>query len=441
LNAELESTGRWEGELVQRRRDGSTVNIDCREVLVKGDDGKRESVLAIKRDATQLRHTIEALQQADRRKDEFLATLAHELRNPLAPIRNAVEVMRLANGDTHVIEQSRLVLDRQAGQMARMVEDLIDMARIVEKKIELRLETCRLNVIVDAAVETCGPVIERNDQRLTVSMPDSPLFVEADPVRVSQMLINLLHNASKYSDGGTEIQLVAERVPPTPAMKESGATEAVSLRVRDQGQGIASNLLPRVFDMFTQGPRSTQQGRGGLGVGLALVRSLAELHGGTADVRSDGVGHGSEFIVVLPLSAQEPEERRKTPRRSSRRTSQRRILVVDDNDDQVLSLAMLLTLQGHTVEHATSGREALERAAEFKPDIALVDLGMPDLNGLEVARRIRELPGLRNVVLVAQTGWGSDDDRKRSAEAGFDIHLVKPVTATALDEVVRTAKR
>lgn len=450
LNARLEHTDAFDGELLQRRKDGTPIRVHCREVLVRGANGLRTAVLAIKRDITAQHAAIEALKEADRRKDEFLATLAHELRNPLAPIRNAVEIMRLAGNDRDAIERSREVLDRQARQLARIVEDLIDLARIVEKKVELRRERVNVRTVVEAALETSRPQMEESQLRLIVRLPDEPLYLDADPVRISQVLVNLLNNAGKHTAPGGEVWLTAERSP-LPAGIDAAAGsggslnsrgEEVILRVRDTGSGISSSLLPHVFEMFTQGPRTTQQGRGGLGVGLALVRNLVEMHGGTVKAYSAGPGEGAEFVVRLPLGTAPSNTPVKTMAAYEQGSvPSKRIIVVDDNDDQVHSLAMLLTLMGHTVSQATSGAEAIARAIEFRPDVMLVDIGMPGMEGYEVARRIREQPNMQNVLLVAQTGWGGDVERQRSREAGFDDHLVKPLTPAALGEVLRAAPK
>ncbi len=443
LNEQLEETDFWDGQLLQRRKSGTPVLVHCREVLVRDAAGVRTAVLAIKRDITEQHRAIEALKEADRSKDEFLATLAHELRNPLAPIRNAVEIMRLAGDDRDAIERAREVLDRQAGQLARIVEDLIDLARIVEKKVEMRRERVEVRAIVETALETSRPQMQESRLRLNVSMPDAPLFLDVDPVRIAQVLVNLLNNAARHSLPGGEVSLIVER---RRRAARNGATRSdtppsqdeVVLRVRDTGTGIPSSLLPHIFEMFTQGPRTTQQGRGGLGVGLALVQNLVAMHGGSVEAHSAGLGEGSEFIVRLPLSAAPNEDPAPVVPRAQHEMVRKRIIVVDDNDDQVESLAMLLTMMGHTVERAASGPEAIEQAVAFKPDVMLIDIGMPGMEGDEVARRLRELPETRNVRLVAQTGWGGDVDRLRSKEAGFDVHLVKPVTPETLEEILRS---
>jgi PAS domain S-box-containing protein len=444
VKARLEQTGFWDGQLLQRRKSGIPIRVHCRETLLRNPAGGA-AVLAIKRDITEEQRAIEALREADRRKDEFLATLAHELRNPLAPIRNAVEIMRLAGDNREAVERSRDVLDRQAGQLARIVEDLIDLARIVEKKVTMRRDRVSIRSVVDTALETSRPLLEESQLRLNVTLPDEPLYLDADPMRISQVLVNLLNNAAKHTASGGEVALIVERAADggngVAQRDEASSAERVVLRVRDTGSGISASLLPHVFEMFTQGPRTTQQGRGGLGVGLALVRNLVEMHDGTVEAYSAGPGEGSEFAVKLPL-ADGPRE--KTPANAHEAHGsipRKRIVVADDNDDQVQSLAMLLTMMGHTVTVAMNGPDTLEQAMLLKPDLMLIDIGMPGMEGYEVARRIREQPDLRHVVLIAQTGWGGDVDRQRSKDAGFDGHLVKPVTPAMLEEVLRGMSR
>ena len=443
LNKQLDETGFFDGKLLQQHKDGTELLVHCREVLVRDETGARTAVLAIKRDITEQQRAIEALKEADRRKDEFLATLAHELRNPLAPIRNAVEIMRLAGDDRGAMERSREVLDRQAGQLARIVEDLIDLARIVEKKVELRLERVEIRSIVETALETSRPQMEESRLRLNVSLPDGPLFLDADPVRISQILVNLLNNAARHTAPGGEVSLIIERRRRITThggvrINTPAGPDEVVMRVRDTGTGIPASLLPHIFEMFTQGPRTTQQGRGGLGVGLALVQNLVAMHGGSVEAHSDGLGEGSEFIVMLPLAGAPNEEPEAVEHHERGDILRRRILVVDDNDDMVESLAMLLTMMGHTVESAASGPEAIRQAITFRPDVMLIDIGMPGMEGYEVARRLRQNPDTRDVHLIAQTGWGGDVDRQRSKDAGFDAHLVKPVTPATLEDVLRS---
>ena len=437
LHERLERTGYWDGQLLQRRKSGIPVLVHCREVLMRNASGSLSAVLAIKRDITEQHRAIEALKEADRRKDEFLATLAHELRNPLAPIRNAVEIMRLAGDDRDAIDRARAVLDRQAGQMARIVEDLIDLASIVEKKVLMRIVRVEVRTFVETALETSRPQLEENGLALDINLPDEPLYLDADPARMSQVLANLLNNAAKHTATAGTVSLIVERVRDQAGNGHKGH---MLLRVRDTGSGIPASLLPHVFEMFTQGPRTTHQGRGGLGVGLALVRNIVEMHGGTVDAYSAGPGEGSEFVVKLPLAEGPRESTPPDAHRAHGGISPMSIVVVDDNDDQVESLSMLLTLMGHTVHLARNGPEAIEKAMVFHPDLMLIDIGMPGMEGYEVARRIREQPDLRNVVLIAQTGWGGDDDRERSRDSGFDDHLVKPVTLSRLEEVLRSVR-
>jgi PAS domain S-box-containing protein len=349
LNAELEQSGAWEGELHQIRRDGTPITVHSREVLVRDEHGGPSAVLSIKRDITEFRHLVEALKEADRRKDEFLALLAHELRNPLAPLRNSIEVMRLAGNDPAAVGKTREILDRQVKQLAHIVEDLIDVTRIVEKKIALQKERVRLSDVVETAVETCRSVLHGAQDQLMIDLPRDPLYLDADPVRLAQVIINLLQNAIKFTPPGGQIWITAQRVP-AKLIRDPGQPEAddVVLRVRDSGVGIPSGLLPHVFEMFVQGEHSGLQGRSGLGVGLALVQSLVQMHGGHIEAHSAGPEQGSEFVVRLPLSVPpSPADQPTQMARPKAAASAKRILVVDDNPDQVESLGMLLQVMGH----------------------------------------------------------------------------------------------
>jgi signal transduction histidine kinase len=371
----------------------------------------------------------EALKDADRHKNEFMATLAHELRNPLAPIRNAVQFIALSDSDPTDQAEVTDILNRQTQHLMRIVDDLLDMSRIIQGKFDLRKERVTLATVVTTAVESTRSFVESRRHRLTVNLPAEPLFLEADPVRLAQVLINLLNNAAKFTDVGGQISLTA--------MRDAAAQQAV-ISVRDNGDGIAADVLPRIFTMFTQGDRSLERTRGGLGVGLTLVQSLVQLHGGTVEAQSEGPGRGSEFTVRLPLGAPDhvsaPAATVKEVGPGNNRA--RRVLVVDDNEDQVQSLALLLKLLGHQVESARDAAGAVATAKAFAPDLALVDIGLPVVNGYEVARQIRKLPGLEKIVLVAQTGWGQEEDRRRSHEAGFDQHLVKPVEIERVQELL-----
>jgi PAS domain S-box-containing protein len=368
-----------------------------------------------------LRRLALDLSEADRRKNEFLAMLAHELRNPLAPISNAARALRLGGGDG-TLESASEMLERQVAQMARLVDDLLDMSRITRGRIELRKERVELAPIVHQAVEAARAQYKSMNHELTVSLPPQPLQLDADPARLTQVVGNLLNNACKFTDRGGTVSLDVE--------EDNGLA---IIRVRDSGIGIAAEHLPRLFEMFTQVDTSLERSRDGLGIGLTLVKTLVEMHGGTVDVRSDGLGHGSEFTVRLPIlsgpsvAASSPID---TPAISA---ASRRILIVDDSVDGAESMSMLLELAGHETHQAHDGMAAIEAAGRLRPDVVLLDIGLPRLNGYEVCRRIRNEPWGKDVVLVALTGWGQEEDRQQSRDAGFDAHMVKPVDHEALE--------
>jgi PAS domain S-box-containing protein len=359
------------------------------------------------------------LREADRRKDEFLATLAHELRNPLAPLRNALQILKMPRVDATTAQEVREVMERQVDQLVRLVDDLLDVSRVMRGKVELRKELVELASIIDRGVETAMPLIEMQGHVLSVSVPPESLMLDADPVRLAQVIGNLLTNAAKYTESKGLIWLTAKR---------DGCN--VVLHVRDTGIGIAADMLPNVFALFVQGDKAAARSQGGLGIGLTLVKNLVEMHGGTVKARSAGVGKGSEFIVRLPLSQVEPQADSAADRDGQQQFDSmspgHRLLVVDDNEDAANSLAILLRLKGHKVEVAHHGPAALEIAQNYRPDMIFLDIGMPGMDGYEVARRLRQHPVLKDVVLAALTGWGQEEDRRRSAEAGFDHHLVKP---------------
>jgi signal transduction histidine kinase len=369
----------------------------------------------------------QALRSADRRKDEFLATLGHELRNPLAPISNSLEIMKLSGafGDTRT-RQACAVMERQVHHLNRLVDDLLEVSRITRGIIEVKKETLDLTAIVKAAIETSRPVVDNLRHELTVDFEADPMCVGGDPVRLTQVFANLLNNAAKYTNHGGRISVSTRR--------EDG--EAV-VTVRDNGIGIAPAVLPQVFDMFMQVDRSTRRSQGGLGIGLTLVRSLIGMHGGTVEARSDGPGLGSEFIVRLPLLVD--SHTAAIPVRPIEPLPARRILIVDDSRDGGESLAMLLRVLGAEVSLAHSGRKALELVDEYRPDVVLLDIGMPGMDGYEVARRIRANPANRHISLIALTGWGQDEDRKRSVAAGFNHHLVKPADIEQLRQLLTVA--
>jgi PAS domain S-box-containing protein len=402
---------------------GHETAIDDSGAPICDDSGTVTGVVLVFRDATEERAARNALQLADRRKDEFLATLAHELRNPLAPIRQAAAVAAHAGTTPEQIRWSHSVIERQAGHMARLLDDLLDVSRITRGRLEVRRARVALRSVVDGAVETARPTIDAGKHALKVSLPDEPLMLDADSLRVSQVLANLLTNAAKYSDRPGTIRLVAER-----------DGQEVVIRIIDDGIGLAPADLPRIFEMFAQVKPTLDRKEAGLGIGLALSRALVELHGGKLEVRSEGIGKGSEFTVRLQLAS--PVEA--TPATSAApadvtpRATGLRILLADDNRDAGESLEMLLAIEGHEVRVAYDGVSALAKLAEFDPDIALLDIGMPTMNGYELATEIRKQPWGQRIQLVAVTGWGQAGDRQRALDAGFNAHFVKPVDFTEL---------
>ncbi len=376
----------------------------------------------------QRKRAEEALREADRRKDEFLAMLAHELRNPLAPIRNALEVMKRSEAAPEALRQTREMMERQVQVMARLVEDLLDVSRITRGKVELRKGLVDLRAVVARAVETARPLIEARGHDFTMDLPPEGLPVEGDAVRLAQVIANLLNNAAKYTEPGGRIRLSAGR--------EGGE---IVLRVRDTGVGIAPDVLPRVFDLFVQEAHPSNLSQGGLGIGLTLVKRLVEMHGGRVEAHSEGPGKGSEFVMRLP-AAEAPLPRPELGPTTGGSAAGRRILVVDDNADSADSLAELLQFWGHEVRTAHSGAEALDAARDFRPDAVLLDLGMPDMNGYEAARLLRDRAGLNGTAFIALTGYGQDAERRRSAEAGFQAHLVKPVDPEELRKLLAGRK-
>jgi CheY-like chemotaxis protein len=363
-----------------------------------------------------LRKLAADLSDADRRKDEFLATLAHELRNPLAPIRNALQVIR-QSPDREAHAQAQTMMQRQLAQMVRLVDDLLDVSRISRGKLELRREQVQLSAVVNSAVETSRPMIDHLGHQLTVTLPKQPILVDADLTRLAQVFSNLLNNSAKYMDRGGRIWLTAQR---------QGSDVVVS--VKDAGIGIAADQLPRLFQMFSQVDSSLERSQGGLGIGLTLVKRLVEMHGGHVEARSEGQGKGSEFVVRLPVlvGAAGPQAAGGTEEPAAPQ-SLLRILIVDDNRDSADSLVMLLRLMGNDTRTAYDGQQGADVAAEFRPDVILLDIGLPKLDGYEACRRIREQSWGKTAVLIAVTGWGQAEDRRLSHEAGFDYHMVKPV--------------
>jgi signal transduction histidine kinase/CheY-like chemotaxis protein len=419
-----------QGETHVQKADGALVPVFLTLNALPPDTGAAVGLLVT--DLTTQRHheklnaLLEALKESDRRKNEFLAMLAHELRNPLAPIRNALQILRLTGGDSKAVRSASEMMERQVGQMVRLVDDLLDVSRISRGKIELRKERIELASVVHHAVEASRSLYKNMNHEMTVTLPPKQIYLNADPTRLAQAVGNLLNNACKFTDRGGRISLTVER-----------EGEQAVIRVRDSGIGIAAEELPRIFDMFTQLDTSLERSVSGLGIGLTLVKSLVEMHGGTVEAHSAGKYQGSEFVVRLPIMVKTPKPPPPEPTVSAPPlTTARRILVVDDNRDSALSLALLLRLSGHETHTAFDGLEAVEAAATFKPDVILLDIGLPKLNGYEACRRIREQPSGKSMVLIALTGWGQDEDRRKSQEAGFDFHLIKPVGLVALAKLL-----
>jgi signal transduction histidine kinase len=369
-----------------------------------------------------------ALRAADQRKDEFLATLAHELRNPLAPIRNSINLLKVKGSSERTDVWAREIIDRQSAHMARLLDDLLDVARINRGKLELRKQPTSLGAVIESAVETSRPVIELSRHFLEVGLPSETIMLHGDPVRLSQIFANLLTNAAKYTDPGGRIVLATRR---------EGA--AVCVTVTDNGIGIPPEMLERIFEIFAQATPALQRSQGGLGIGLFLVKALAEMHGGSISARSAGAGQGSEFTVRLPVAAF-PGHAEIPARPASQSPKALRVLVADDNQDAAESLASLLRAMGNEVRAVFDGVQAVDAAAAFHPDVAVIDIGMPRLNGYDAVRRIRQAERGRRMVIVALTGWGQEEDRQRSLQAGFDRHLTKPVTEDQLAEMLTLAR-
>lgn len=408
--------GRWMAYKVLRLADASGRPTGFATVSQDVTDRKRMT--------DDLERLAASLADADRRKNEFLATLAHELRNPLAPIGNMLEVLKRADGDRAVLARARDTMERQLAQMVRLVDDLLDLNRITHDRFELRAGPVELSTIVRDAVEASRPLIDAAKHELRIVLPEDPLPLHADAARLTQVIANLLNNACRYTPAGGTIEIAA---------RADGGDAVVS--VRDDGIGIPSDKLVSIFDMFTQVDRATQQSQAGLGIGLTLVKRLVEMHGGSVAVHSEGRGRGSEFVVRLP-TAREPIAAAPPPVVAAPSPRRRRIVIVDDNVDAAVSLAMLLELNGNEIHTAHDGIEALATIARHRPDVALLDIGLPELDGHEVCRRIRAEPWGREVALVALTGWGQEDDRRKSQDAGFDGHLVKPVDHAELTRLL-----
>ena len=389
-------------------------------------DAMNRMLADLEREMAERSQAEDALRAADRRKDEFLATLAHELRNPLAPIRNAVFLMQTQSGDAEAMGRMRAIVDRQVQQMVRLVDDLLDVSRITTGKLALRRERVELRAVAASALEAAEPLMRAREHRLETRLPPAGQYVNADPTRLAQVFLNLLNNAAKFTEPGGRIEFDLAL----------GAGE-LSARVRDNGIGIAPEMLEPIFDMFAQADRSLERSAAGLGVGLSLSRRLVELHGGSVTGHSDGIGRGAEFTVRIPLLAAEGDALPRARGAAGEAPGRQRILLVDDNVDFADSLAAMLRAMGHEVRVEHDGLAACVAAAEFRPGIAFLDIGLPKLNGYDLARRLRAAPETRNAILVAVTGWGQPGDRQRAKEAGFDEHMVKPVEMDRLQAILQ----
>ncbi|WP_429300973.1 PAS domain S-box protein [Paraburkholderia sp. GAS199] len=430
----LAAEGTWRGELTFVRRDGSRGVCETVVKPLANARGDIYGAVSVSRDITRRRRAEQQLQRlnlelskADRRKDEFLATLAHELRNPLAPMRNVLEILRLKEFADPQLNWSRDVFDRQLQHMTHLVDDLLEVSRITQGKLELRKQRLELARAMQSAMESARPTVQASSHHLSVTLPREALYLDADPTRLSQMILNLLNNAAKYTPPGGDIALTAERE----------GNEAV-ISVRDSGIGIPREHLASVFEMFSQLAPALERSQGGLGIGLALVRGLAELHGGSVAAFSAGPGSGSEFVIRLPLaqSALVPED---DALPDAPHTAGLRVVVVDDNADAAESLAMVLELEGHQLRTAGDGIAGLELIREFAPHVVILDIGLPLLNGYEVARQIRSDDNNAGILLIAVTGWGQQQDKQSAESAGFDHHFTKPVDPRELQRVLNRA--
>jgi hypothetical protein len=429
---ELETATRYgsvEEEGWRVRKDGSRFWANVVITALRDKEGDLRGFAKVTRDMTE-RRRVEELEQADRQKDEFLALLAHELRNPLAPIRTALEVLRRRDVPAPALDQAGLLAERQLRNMARLLDDLLDISRIREGRIELRKQPLNVSTLLRAASDAARPLMDERRHDFVVDDPANDIWVEGDGVRLEQVLGNLLNNAAKYTEPGGEIRLSA-----------NSNDGNVLIRVQDTGIGIEPLMVSRVFDLFVQAERRTELSAGGVGVGLSLARKLVELHGGRVEAFSAGAGRGAEFIVRLPTTAPPPAAEEKLVASAVAATAHGlRVLLVDDNVDSADGLGLLLELQGHEIRVAYDGPTALETARQFRPHVALLDIGMPSMDGYELGRRLHATPETKDVLLVAMTGWGQDEDHRKSREAGFAHHLVKPFEPAVLEKLLAGVK-
>jgi PAS domain S-box-containing protein len=414
-------------ETLRKRKDGSVFNVSIAVSPIEDSRGKIIGASKITRDITQGKLAEAALRETDRRKDEFLATLAHELRNPLAPIRQAALISESPSVTDAQRRWSHHVISRQVRHMSLLLDDLLDISRITRGTLELRLEDTELADILEAAVETARPVIDAKRHRFTIEAPDESVQFMADPLRLAQILSNLLTNAAKYTDPEGEIQL-----------RVACDSCNIEFAVKDSGIGIPADALKNIFEMFSQVKSARDRSEGGLGIGLSLTKGLVDLHGGRIEARSAGPGHGSEFVVRLPRRDSRVKSAIEPAPVNLERSASRRVLIADDNQDAAETLAMLLQIEGHQVRVVHDGRAAFSAFADFNPDVALLDIGMPELSGYEVAKRVREDLQEQRVTLIALTGWGQDRDKEQALAAGFNHHFTKPVEPARLNEILRS---
>ncbi len=451
VDAALASSGQWSGQLAQRTQDGREIVVESTQVLFK--EGERKLVLETSRDITErrrlesnLRARVDELAAADRHKNEFLALLAHELRNPLAPLRNATQIMKLAGADSKEAAAARELIERQVTTLSRLVDDLLDAALVSRGQVTLHVEPLELQKILQQAVATTRPLMEAHGHQLTLSLPPEPLLVDGDAVRLEQVFVNLLSNSAKYTADGGRICAQLERI----GQHASPRVQQAVVRVRDNGVGIAPEMLGRIFELFVQADQSLTRSQGGLGIGLSLARSLVELHGGRLEAYSPGPGQGSEFVAYLPaLSVESARAAGRGPKvavpagaggeQAVATNAVQRILIVDDNPDIAESTSTLLKMSGHEVRVALNAEEALDEARAFRPTTVFMDIGMPRVDGFQLCRTFREIPALQGALLVAVTGYGSKESRLRARNAGFDRCLVKPVAIQALNELLVAA--
>ena len=421
--------GRAEDEGWRVRKDGTRFWARVVVSALRDADGQLHGYAKVTQDLTQQRQSA-ALEVAARQVHDFIAVLAHELRNPLAPIRNAAHLLAVATPGAEEFEVARRAIDRQSAQLMRIVDDLLDIGRITRGALSIHPQRVDLRDIVARAVEAARPGIDSAGHQLSIQLPPEPVFLQADELRVTQALTNVLNNAARYTEPGGKIWLTLRRESPHQDYSEEADRLAwAALSVRDTGVGIQPEFIASIFGMFVQGRHASSRSQSGLGVGLALARAIVELHHGTIEAQSEGAGKGSEFIIRLPAEAATTTSAAEPPKRpaNGRSARGRRVLVVDDNVDAATMLAALVRQLGHEVEIVHDGSAALKAAEGYRPEVVLLDIGMPGMNGFEVARRLRELARIPAVRIVAVTGWGKPEDQLRSREAGFDMHLIKPV--------------